>query len=748
MESRLKNTLLSVRRYQRPLKLAFIIADEDVSGTIGNIINWCSFDVSGAVSLIYSSKSLENRFNQSLIKEHDPDIFIKVGKISKSDIECLENKYQPFNTWEWDEIKDSENYPTNLIKILSYKKFPVQECYVSSKKESDELFLLSATLFGFLLPKQREGLKEYLKILDDQIYMDDPIGILKHQPYGGIINLCKMLFWGSSSESYDNARCYDVSEKKIEVYHDCLVIDGIDNWDNLSLFWNLRAHFGRRIRFLPRFIVDDKKEVLIDFFWNDLKDNHNLTILSNSLATTELLRLLNSLPNARLEKKNSDYILKLTRGDKSKFFKIKTKADDWSEVCGKIRIAFGRNDKIPVHFSERGGMVEMPEPTLFDPKSYGSYAVDFEIPFFKPTKSESLRYGLGLGSETRISSLGLTAFQGLFSNDKFVPIRAVDSMEAIKYIVSDYGFDVRESDKGKMATRLLSMLKSLYELHILSGEDVVSFLKQSNPLIRNEERKTIKKPDEDAAINFSRISEFLNIQKESYLTRQFAEKIVTWMVNHGFLKLGAKITCENCFNKQWISIDQIKQRMACNACFSEIQMPMNNLHHLEWSYLLNVLLGESIDQGFLAHLLTIHYLTYENRLSAEKITYFYPGINIFKNGTHIAELDLYVVSENEVIIGECRIGSDITEKDIDKVISISEDLCADVVLFCTLDNFSKECIDLINKKASQTLLKIVVLQRDQLLNQTFDRKLKKLHFQQRGSEKSYRQLFIEDIMRL
>lgn len=129
------------------------------------------------------------------------------------------------------------------------------------------------------------------------------------------------------------------------------------------------------------------------------------------------------------------------------------------------------------------------------------------------------------------------------------------------------------------------------------------------------------------------------------------------------------------------------------------------------------------------------------------MTYFCPGIDILKNGNHVAELDFFVVSEGEIVTGECKIGHDVTEKEIDKLVSISEDVGADAVLFCTLANFSKECVDLINEKAGKTKLKIVMLQKDQLLNQALHRRLRRRISQREGSEKTYRQIFAEDVTR-
>lgn len=752
MESRVKNKILSIKRYQRHLKLAFIVADEDFSEKIKDIINWCSFDVRGAGSLIFKVSSLENRFNSSLLKEHDPDILVKVGNVSEPVMKELEKKHLPFGIWDWGEIRKTEDSPTNLASILSAENFPVQESRVSSMREDDEYFLLSAALFGFLTQEQRESLKKRLKFSDVKISKDNLSEILNHQRFGGIINFSRSHYW-LCGESYDSFRCYDTFERTIKAIHDCLVIGNIEDWDDFILVWNLRAHFPRRVLFLPSFLFDNGIEVVGDFLWNASRHagDHNLTILSNSLTVSEIVQLLDSIPNSKIQKQDSTYNLELKRDKESRSFRIELGANLWSEIFGKIRTTFGKVDTIPVYFSDLGGTIEVPEPTIFDPKKLRLfYAVDFEIPFFKPPKSRSLAYRLGLGSRIRISSIGLTSIQGgpfALAEERFVPIRALDPVRMIKDVVSDYGFDARPSSNGEMAIRFFSLLQSLHELYSLSGEDVIGFLKQCNPLLRNDKGKTVKKPDEDAAIDWSRIQEFLNISDKPYIKREFANKIVSWMVRRGLLKLGTKIKCRKCFNKQWIPINQIKQEMQCSACFSGLPKPLGTFDHLKWSYLPNVLLGRAVDQGFLTPLLSIYYLTYENRQSEQKMMLFYPGIDILRDGDHVAELDLFVVSEGEIITGECKIGHDVTEKEIDKLISISEDIGADAVLFCTLDSFSEQCTSLIKNRANRTKLKISVLQSDQLLNQTLDRKLTKLASERKGPGKSYRQIFVEHVTR-
>ena len=84
---------------------------------------------------------------------------------------------------------------------------------------------------------------------------------------------------------------------------------------------------------------------------------------------------------------------------------------------------------------------------------------------------------------------------------------------------------------------------------------------------------------------------------------------------------------------------------------------------------------------------------------------------------------------------------------IDKTISISDEIGADVIVFSTLGEFSAECLDQINQKRNNCKQKIVVLQIEQLLNQTIERQLEIQIAERRGKTKSYRQLFVEHVIK-
>ena len=751
MQSKLKNTVLSIKRQQRHLKLAFIIANEKES-EIATILNWCSFNVCGPASLIFTLKSLEKSFNKSLLKEHSPDFLVKVGDIADEAIKELERCCQPFDTWDYmDLIKNMENDPNNISNSLEFINWPKQKCLISQNDENG-FKLLSTVLFGYLSETQKVKVKKYIEFNDANVSSED-FNIIEKQQFGGLINYLRFLYW-PASWAYNTVRCYETYNPEArEPRNICLIIDDFGKWEQLSLYWNLKAHFTHYVYFIPSVLFKNNPRMVSTFLFEQSKVYKDLTILSNSLNSDRLFDLLKNIQDGGLKQEKNNVLLELKKGNMSNVLKIKIKDPTrWTDVLGKIRMGYGKHDEMPAYFSEYGGTIIYPEGSPFEPKvKYGFYAVDFQIPFLKPAVSQGLRYapyGLGLGSQTRISASGLTSLRGGLSiKQEFVFIRALDSINAIKAIFEDYNLEIKSSNNGAMAIRFLDLLKGMDRVLLLSGEDIISLLKQANPLFRDENNSTVKKNDEDAAIEWGRVQQYLNIDSTDYLKKTFAEKIVSWMISHGLLKVGTKVRCNNCYNKQWIPVNEIRDRVQCSACFSEIQLPIDDYHHLNWNYLMNLLLGRAIDQGFLTTLLTLHFLIYENSFfgSDENMTYFCTGIDVFTNDEHICELDFIAISEGEKIVGECKLCHDLSQVEINKLVEVAELIEADVAIFSTIGNFSEECLKQISGKAQNTKVKLVVLQKEQLLNQMYDRQI--AHMERKGVRKSYRQIFVEHVIK-
>ena len=290
-----------------------------------------------------------------------------------------------------------------------------------------------------------------------------------------------MRFLPGRTEWYE--RCYAVNETtKSGPFGSCIVLDDPDNLEAISLFWNLRAtyHTEPHIFFLPWQLLESGRTEAEQFLWSCARTGTEgvIRILSSSLASRQIGETVRGLFSAdtkcdelskerfRIEKNGKRVILDLTS----------VHADDLFEYAHRH---YGDLDSTPISFDDNGGYLSCLHSKPETSYSQAYHVIDFDIPFFKPTKSKTLQEHLGFGDSDRLSKTGVSVLLGgLAHQEDLLYLRRVDDLEGIGSIAADHGLAVRASDKGKMASQLLSMLKDFHELRFLSGSNVISFLRR------------------------------------------------------------------------------------------------------------------------------------------------------------------------------------------------------------------------------------------------------------------------------
>lgn len=131
-----------------------------------------------------------------------------------------------------------------------------------------------------------------------------------------------------------------------------------------------------------------------------------------------------------------------------------------------------------------------------------------------------------------------------------------------------------------------------------------------------------------------------------------------------------------------------------------------------------------------------------------EFTLGYTGLEVFDGEKCIAEIDLMMVISGKIALVECKTGRDIQENDIDKLVVVADRINADVLMFCTLDAFSDASLELIKEKTKNLLYKILILSKEDLINQFSGRGWIFRLNQERGTSKSFHQLFVENISRM
>jgi len=118
---------------------------------------------------------------------------------------------------------------------------------------------------------------------------------------------------------------------------------------------------------------------------------------------------------------------------------------------------------------------------------------------------------------------------------------------------------------------------------------------------------------------------------------------------------------------------------------------------IRWQYRLNTLINRAVDQDVLVPLLAVNHLTQGRDATCRVI-----GLELEKDGQALGELDYLYVSEQKLYAGECKAGTELEMKDVDRAL-IALELGVAEFRFCTVRQFSNDAQSLISEAKQRAM---------------------------------------------
>jgi hypothetical protein len=152
------------------------------------------------------------------------------------------------------------------------------------------------------------------------------------------------------------------------------------------------------------------------------------------------------------------------------------------------------------------------------------------------------------------------------------------------------------------------------------------------------------------------------------------------------LKRGFYLPCPNCGNQEWYPLHILREQLTCTGCAHEFLLPVRSSPSTElpWQYRLNTLVNRAIDQDTLPGILALHYLTKGKQSTCNGF-----GVQIQRGEKTLTDLDFIFVLDQNVFAGECKSGTELSEKDFETA-RIAAALGISTFHFCTTRTFSTE----------------------------------------------------------
>ncbi|MBD2084352.1 hypothetical protein NDI49_11955 [Trichocoleus sp. ST-U3] len=221
----------------------------------------------------------------------------------------------------------------------------------------------------------------------------------------------------------------------------------------------------------------------------------------------------------------------------------------------------------------------------------------------------------------------------------------------ITRLLKELGFEVKANEHTRYAQGLVKRLGGIGEVTSLindGGVDIISVLSADR--------------GDREGLNRSKILSAL-IKKRSF-NQEEANKIINQklkpLLASDLLRRGYSHRCQNCNLKTWFSIEEIREFIECKGCYEREQLPLDDL---EFTYKPNELAAQLIREGGLAVLMTAATLRRIPSSSSSLIQFGGDFFNV-ENKTKFAEVDLFCLTEEALIISECK--SLFTKKEADE----------------------------------------------------------------------------------
>jgi hypothetical protein len=290
--------------------------------------------------------------------------------------------------------------------------------------------------------------------------------------------------------------------------------------------------------------------------------------------------------------------------------------------------------------------------------------------------------------------------------DRFSRLSVPNAWEIVQGLAKQAGYSIQTPEKGQLARAVLQLLGNDLGLAVLASRPVYELLRSMAEIMprqaaqraagRQIENLANRDVVVDAALDelksggqFERNHwERSKIIQELRVDPKVADQLIDWLVERRVLFQGYVFQCPNCGVRRWYPINRLQDVQTCDGCDAATRRPIS-VDRLVWTYRLNELIGQAVDQGVLPHLLALNKLARVDETENAILTVS-PSLKFNSlEGCDSKEIDvdLLTIREGRLIVGECKASAgSITSKEIDRFSDLCKQLgCSRVIYAVAAD---------------------------------------------------------------
>jgi hypothetical protein len=322
----------------------------------------------------------------------------------------------------------------------------------------------------------------------------------------------------------------------------------------------------------------------------------------------------------------------------------------------------------------------------------------------------------------RVDRGGLTLLQRHLTGS--LSLRALTAGPLIREIFERIGIKAEPSQAGLVTARVISQMGRLDNrrpFRVRGLRTLIEGTRVEGSFTRSHAIQTIREVAEDGSVGFDRYTDLHIEPPPSGLPKP--GDIFRYMVSHGAFRVGLEFHCPVCSLDFWISLDHATARPQCEYCGTQFDATPQ-LRDRDWRYRRSGGFGKDDSQhGAIPVALTL--LRFMHMNAGARMLYT-TSLTLKPSGVPCRECEtdfvaLFAAERNskvQLAIGECKTRKEITEQDVNNLMSIADVLesrgIETFIVISKLQQFSTEECALIARANSRLRQRAIILTEKEL----------------------------------
>ncbi|HXX43312.1 MAG TPA: hypothetical protein VEJ38_01190 [Candidatus Acidoferrales bacterium] len=258
--------------------------------------------------------------------------------------------------------------------------------------------------------------------------------------------------------------------------------------------------------------------------------------------------------------------------------------------------------------------------------------------------------------------------------------------------MKEKNFDIELSGAGRIAAELIESIGGLHSTHLVASEDLIRMF-GAMAHARFEYQETDEKTKTKNTIlgrTVPRTSLAAILAKANPKWPGAAANHLKSLSEIGCLRLGMRIQCQHCAQRNWYGLNELAENLRCERCMKSFGFPTSSPPSDAWHYrAIGPFSIENYAQGGFCVALTLGRLLEQLWTTSTWITNF----NLTKGGKHFCECDFGVflrddsafIRGNNVffILGECKSFDRFERRDFRRARDLAREFPGAVLVFST-----------------------------------------------------------------